>query len=92
VSAGQESVPSALLSDDELAHLVDSPLPAKQIKWLDEHGWIYVLSRRGRPRVARAYLEQRLGVLGRPEKRPARLTEPDWGALRKAPGGRPPRE
>ena len=45
------------LTDDELAHVTGSPMPRLQMEWLDRQGWTYVLSRRGRPVVARAHFE-----------------------------------
>jgi hypothetical protein len=75
-------VNSLCLTDDELLEdLTGSPLPSLQMQWLDAQRWIYVVSRRGRPRVARAYAEQRMGVQRRRrrERRSAgNATEPDW--------------
>jgi hypothetical protein len=74
-------VNSLCLTDDELLELTGSPLPSLQMQWLDGQRWIYVVSRRGRPRVARAYAEQRLGVqpLGAAnDETPA--TRPEWPA------------
>lgn len=50
------------LTDDELTFLTGYKLPSAQIRWLRERGWRYEENRIGRPRVARAYCESRLGV------------------------------
>lgn len=68
---------SACISDEELAHLVDSPLAKLQIEWLDARRWPYELSRRGRPRVARAVFDQKMGVVAANDGE-AQTTEPVW--------------
>lgn len=66
---------SLFLTPDELRELTDATLKRLQVQWLDSHGWTYVTSRMGNPKVLRAYMEQRLG-LG--EAKASEETEPDW--------------
>lgn len=69
------------LTADELAELTDSRIAAAQISWLKEHRWPFELSRLGKPKVARAYFDKRMGVVE--GSAPARdKTEPNWGALK----------
>jgi hypothetical protein len=49
-----------LLSKDELTELTGARQAKKQIKWLDQHAWIYTTSYTGEPRVAAAYFLSRL--------------------------------
>lgn len=51
-----------LLTIAELIELTDYQAPAKQIQWLTEHGWKFDIGASGRPKVSRAYAEQKLGV------------------------------
>lgn len=62
MSAAPSDRPPICLLDSELEELTGSPFPKLQLEWLTREGWVYVLNRRGRPRVARAYFEQRMGV------------------------------
>lgn len=66
---------SLFLTPDELRELTDSTLKRLQVQWLDSHGWTYVMSRMGNPKVLRAYMEQRLGLGKAPVNEE---TEPDW--------------
>lgn len=70
---------SACLTDDDLEHLTDTPMPALQMKWLDANKWVYAVSRRGRPKVAVAYFEQRMGVQVAANDGGAQ-TAPNWSA------------
>jgi hypothetical protein len=70
------------LTDADLAHLTGSPQPSIQRKWLDERGWPYQLTRRGKVRVARALFEQRMGVQRAANETAAPPAEPDWQAFR----------
>ena len=63
------------LTDEEMADLIGSPLASLQMKWLDEHRWPYILNRKGRPRVARAVFDKRMGIAANDE---AAQTEPKW--------------
>ena len=51
-----------LLTADELYELTDYQVPAKQIQWLQAHGWKYEVGASGRPKVSRSYAEQKLGM------------------------------
>lgn len=50
------------LSAQDLAELTGYQLPAYQVRWLDRHGYAFELSKGGRPKVLRAYVEKRLGL------------------------------
>lgn len=66
-----------LLTFDELVELTDYQIPAKQIQWLQSHGWNYEIGASGRPKVSRSYAESRLGMI-------VPKTEPDFSFLTKA--------
>ena len=50
------------LTADDIADLTGYVVPAYQIKWLDRNGYPFDVSAGGRPKVLRAYIEQRHGV------------------------------
>ena len=52
------------LTPAELAELTDYQEGqwSRQIKWLDRHGYPFELSVAGRPKVLKAYVEERLGM------------------------------
>lgn len=52
-----------LLSPQELIDLTDYQTAARQIQWLRDHGWKYEIGASGRPKVSRAYFEQRMGLV-----------------------------
>ena len=64
------------LTDQEMADLIGSPVASLQMEWLDRNRWPYILNRKGRPRVARAVFERRMGVAANDE---GGQTEPKWG-------------
>ena len=49
------------LTDDEVPTLTGYQLAGWQIRWLKSHGWRFEVSATGRPVIARAYVEQRMG-------------------------------
>lgn len=65
-----------LLSQNDLIELTDYELAAYQIKWLREHGWKFDVGASGRPKVSRAYFEQRMGVV-------TQDVEPDFSIFEK---------
>lgn len=70
------------LTAEDLHDLTGYVMPSAQIRWLDRAGWEYVVSGLGRPKVLRAYAEQRLGLA---HEKPSAHTEPDfshWGGVR----------
>lgn len=71
-----------LLTPGEL-HEVTGYKPHKlQIAWLREHGWVHEIGGDDKPKVARAYANQKLGYkLGRQPK-PEPEWEPDFTDLR----------
>ena len=48
------------LTDAELRALTDAVRSPTQIEWLRANNWLFEISRNGKPRVARAYLERRM--------------------------------
>ena len=74
--------PSLCLLPDEVEELTGTPQLALQLQWLDAQRWPYVLNRLGKPKVARAYFEQRMGL--RTAANDAGASEPDWTADRRA--------
>lgn len=67
--------PSIFLSPEELKELTDYETARYQKAWLDRHGYTYELSARGRPKVLRAYVMQRMGLAS---AAPLKHTEPDF--------------
>lgn len=70
------------LTPEELADLTDYEPNSwtAQIRWLDRHKYPFELSAMGRPKVLRAYVENRLGLSSKTEKR----TAPDFSSWAKA--------
>jgi hypothetical protein len=64
------------LAPAELEQITGRVQPQAQAKWLNENGWVYVMSGAGRPLVSRRYAEARLE--GRGENTNA---EPDFSAI-----------
>jgi len=67
-----------LLTDDQLQHLTGARRPSDQARWLQEHGWTYVLDIRGRPRVAVDHFLRQMGGMpdgGREQKPRLRLED-----------------
>lgn len=77
MSALPSNRPQLCLTEAELEELTETPQPSLQMKWLDENRWPYVLGRRGRPKVARALAEQKLGVAVAANDAQVQ-TAPDW--------------
>ena len=65
-----------ILTPDELVDLTDRPHPKRQIEWLTRRGWVFEVGASGRPKVSRAYAEQRMGNQGG-----ASHWEPDWSKV-----------
>lgn len=70
---------SLFLSPDDLRDLTDTPVKSLQMRWLDDHGWVYTKSRMGNPKVLRAYMERRMGLTADAPVGEA-STEPDWSS------------
>lgn len=68
------------LTADDIRELTGYKMPSAQKRWLDKAGWEYVVSGFGRPKVLRAYAEQRLGLA---TAKPSAHTEPDFSHWRK---------
>jgi hypothetical protein len=60
---------SLMLTPDELEELTGYKIPACQIRWLKDRGWVFEVSRK-RPKVSRAYFEQKMGVQGNKDEEP----------------------
>lgn len=50
------------LTAEDLENLTGYVVAAYQCKWLDRNGYPFELTRAGRPRVLRAFVEKRLGL------------------------------
>ena len=68
------------LTHEELAALTGYPSYRGQRRWLDEHGWRYVVARDASPRVARAYFLMRMGVPTSGAEDSLK-TDPNWNAI-----------
>lgn len=67
------------LTSEELRDLTGYVMPSAQMRWLDRNGWEYMVSGMNRPKVLRAFAEQRMGLAS---AKAATHTEPDfshWG-------------
>lgn len=65
------------LTDKELFGLTGFKRFKQQKGWLDLNGWMYVLDRHGRPKVAVEYWRQKMGVFSTENK----TWEPDFSCL-----------
>lgn len=52
--------PSETLGDDELSAITGYQMPSRQIQWLSNNGWQYVLTGARRPVVGRVYARLKL--------------------------------
>ncbi len=67
------------LTQQDLFELTDKVMASAQIRWLERNAWVYSVSALGRPKVLKAYADQRGGL---DAARPKEQTEPDfshWG-------------
>lgn len=60
-----------ILTPEEVADLTDYAQPKRQIAYLVEHGWRFEVGASGRPKIARSYYDERMGV--KPAKNKARV-------------------
>jgi hypothetical protein len=65
------------LTELEVLELTDRKMPSKQREWLNQHGWQFVVGASGRPKVSRAYAEDRLGGVTH------KASAPDFSAFQK---------
>lgn len=73
---------SIFLDDDDLIKLTGKERPSAQIKWLKQHGFIVSINHKGKPVVAAAHVNQKLGV--KASDTSAQLTEePDFSWMQK---------
>lgn len=56
-------VPSEFLAEEELAGITGYQTPSRQIRWLCNNGWQYVLTGARRPVVGRVYARLKLAGL-----------------------------
>lgn len=54
------SLSSETLADDELAQITGYQIPSKQIQWLTQNHWEFVLTGARRPIVGRVYARMKL--------------------------------
>jgi hypothetical protein len=54
------------LTPEEVEDLTDFKQPARQIKYLVQHGWTFEVGASGKPKISRSYYDQRMG--GKREK------------------------
>lgn len=48
------------LTDTDVENLTGYKRPADQRRWLSDHGWIFEISRTGRPRVLADYVKNKM--------------------------------
>lgn len=51
------------LNEDELRELTGYQLPSAQRRWLTKRSWNFEVSAFGKPKVLKAYAEQRMGMV-----------------------------
>jgi len=51
----------SLVSSDDIEGLTGYVRAAEQIKWLQRHGWVHEVNRRGHPVIAQSYFDMKLG-------------------------------
>lgn len=68
---------SLFLSQSELEDMTDRTSVRYQVAWLKDHGYPFELSALGKPKVLRAYVQQRLGLA---IAEPLKHTEPDFSS------------
>lgn len=67
------------LTPEEMFELTGYKRSLQQIKWLDNHGWIFTQNANNRPIVTRKYAEAKLGIEA--QKQPS--NEPNFDAIRR---------
>jgi hypothetical protein len=60
MSVPGKELQSEMLAEDELAAITGYVFPSRQISWLNQNGWKYVLTRARRPVVGRVYARMKL--------------------------------
>ncbi len=70
------------LLPDEVESLTGFKSLARQVRWLSQSGWRFVINGGGRPVIARKYAEKMLGC-GNQDEGPTPKT-PNFGALLRA--------
>lgn len=75
---------SEILSEAEVEELTGSPRRHCQIEWLTTKGWIFEVSRGGRPIVSRYYFRLRMAGIQVSAAGGMALgtAEPDWSGVR----------
>lgn len=68
------------LTDAELHELTGYSMASAQKRWLKTHGWEFVETAFGRPRILRAFVEARMGL---ETAKPIAQTEPDFSHWKK---------
>lgn len=62
------------MSDEDIEFLTGYVKPADQRRWLADHGWIFEISRTGRPRVLQDYAKNKLSGIDGPKRVPVLRT------------------
>ena len=86
VKTGAAMESNNYLNAHELGDLIDCQPNqfACMARWLDNHGWHYVRSRKGLPKVLRSYHDQRMGINENTNKKTVSNKlrhEPNYGAF-----------
>ena len=64
------------LNHDEIEELTGYKKPSAQIRWLREHGYLFEVDARGRPRVLTSHVMRKLGGEVQSEPNPPQLRLP----------------
>lgn len=69
---------TAHLTRADLKDLTGTPILVRQVEWLRLNGWAFELDTHGRPKIARAYYEVRMGITQAAP--PTAPSMPDWSS------------
>ena len=73
---------SEILSEAEVEEFTGSARRAGQVEWLTTKGWIFEVSRGGRPIVSRYYFRLRMSGIHPTSITTTMPVEPNWNAVR----------
>ena len=71
------------LTKPQMRELTGTALAARQLAWLDQHGWTYAIDTKGWPKVATAHHDIRMGITAGPAA--GEVTMPDWSCFGRLP-------
>lgn len=72
---------SLFLTHDELHELTGLRIPAYQRRWLEKHGYTFEINASGKPKVLRAFIMQKLGMVQHPFLSMGIAVEPNFDAI-----------